>query len=141
LTSCRQSILRTSLKEILVSTASSINNGDGSAVLEEMIKRTSELKKNTAAIKDIDATDTESAIAFFEEQKKNQALGITGIKVGLAGFDNYLPSGITPGQLGVFLAYPGIGKSWLSLYFAVQAWKQGKSPMIVSLEMSESEVQ
>jgi replicative DNA helicase len=132
--------LTTSLKEILVSTASSINNGDGSAVLEEMIKRTSELKKNTAAIKDIDATDTESAIAFFEEQKKNQALGITGIKVGLAGFDNYLPSGITPGQLGVFLAYPGIGKSWLSLYFAVQAWKQGKSPMIVSLEMSESEV-
>ena len=132
--------LTTSLKEILVSTASNINNNDGSAVLEEMIKKTSELKKNTAAIKDIDATDTESAIAFFEEQKKNQALGVTGIKVGLAGFDNYLPSGITPGQLGVFLAYPGIGKSWLSLYFAVQAWKQGKSPMIVSLEMSESEV-
>jgi replicative DNA helicase len=45
-----------------------------------------------------------------------------------------------PGQLGVFLAYPGIGKSWLSLYFAVQAWKQGKSPMIISLEMSETEV-
>ncbi len=45
-----------------------------------------------------------------------------------------------PGQLGVFLAYPGIGKSWLSLYFAVQAWKQGRSPMIISLEMSEVEV-
>jgi replicative DNA helicase len=45
-----------------------------------------------------------------------------------------------PGQLGVFLAYPGIGKSWLALYFAVQAWKQGKTPMIISLEMSETEV-
>jgi replicative DNA helicase len=45
-----------------------------------------------------------------------------------------------PGQLGVFLAYPGIGKSWLALYFAVQAWKQGKSPMVISLEMSETEV-
>jgi replicative DNA helicase len=45
-----------------------------------------------------------------------------------------------PGQLGVFLAYPGIGKSWLSLYFAVQAWKQGKSPLVISLEMSETEV-
>jgi replicative DNA helicase len=45
-----------------------------------------------------------------------------------------------PGQLGVFLAYPGIGKSWLSLYFAVQAWKSGKSPLVISLEMSETEV-
>jgi replicative DNA helicase len=40
----------------------------------------------------------------------------------------------------VFLAYPGIGKSWMALYFAVQAWKQGKSPLIISLEMSETEV-
>jgi replicative DNA helicase len=40
----------------------------------------------------------------------------------------------------VFLAYPGIGKSWLALYFAVQAWKQGKTPLVVSLEMSETEV-
>jgi replicative DNA helicase len=132
--------LTNSLKEILISTASSINTGEGSTVLEEIIKKTSELKKNTAAIKDIDATDTDAAVVFFEEQKKNKELGVTGIKTGLAGFDNYLPSGITPGQLGVFLAYPGIGKSWLSLYFAIQAWKQGKSPMIISLEMSESEV-
>ena len=67
-------------------------------------------------------------------------LGAVGIKTGLPGFDNYLPSGIMPGQLGVFLAYPGIGKSWLALYFAVQAWRQGKSPLIISLEMSEVEV-
>jgi replicative DNA helicase len=45
-----------------------------------------------------------------------------------------------PGQLGVFLAYPGIGKSWMALYFAVQAWKQGKTPLVISLEMSETEV-
>jgi replicative DNA helicase len=65
---------------------------------------------------------------------------LVGITTGLPGFDNYLPSGIMPGQLGVFLAYPGIGKSWLALYFAVQAWKQGKSPLIISLEMGEAEV-
>ncbi len=69
-----------------------------------------------------------------------QDLGHIGIKTGLPGFDNYLPSGIMPGQLGVFLAYPGIGKSWLALYFAVQAWKQGRSPLVISLEMSETEV-
>ena len=132
--------LNDSLKDILRGAASEVQQGQGPKALDELITRTSELKKNTSKIRDIDVTDLESAVAYFENIKEQQALGHRGIKTGLPGFDNYLPSGIMPGQLGVFLAYPGIGKSWLALYFAVQAWKQGKSPMVISLEMSETEV-
>ncbi len=132
--------LQTSLKQILVSAATDVQDGRGVQVLESLIAKTSELKKNTSVIRDIDATDLQSAVAYYENVQKQQELGVLGIKTGLPGFDNYLPSGIMPGQLGVMLAYPGIGKSWLSLYFAVQAWKQGKSPMVISLEMSETEV-
>ena len=132
--------LTESIKDILRSAASEVQGGNGSEALEQLITKTSELKKNTSAIRDIDATDLDSAVAYYEQVKKQQELGAIGIKTGLPGFDNYLPSGIMSGQLGVFLAYPGIGKSWLALYFAVQAWKQGKSPMIISLEMSETEV-
>ncbi len=132
--------LNESLKDIIRTAATEVQGGNGSIALESLITKTSELKKNTAAIRDIDVTDLESAVAYFENVKKQQELGAIGIKTGLPGFDNYLPAGIMPGQLGVFLAYPGIGKSWLSLYFAVQAWKQGKSPLIISLEMSETEV-
>jgi replicative DNA helicase len=132
--------LNDSLKDILRSAASEVQSGQGVTALEEIITKTSELKKNTSAIRDIDATDIDSAIAYFEQVKADNALGKRGIKTGLPGFDNYLPSGIMPGQLGVFLAYPGIGKSWMALYFAVQAWKQGKTPLIISLEMSETEV-
>jgi replicative DNA helicase len=132
--------LQTSLKQILVSAATDVQDGKGVQVLESLITKTSELKKNTSVIRDIDATDLQSAVAYYENVQKQQELGVLGIKTGLPGFDNYLPSGIMPGQLGVMLAYPGIGKSWLSLYFAVQAWKQGKSPMVISLEMSETEV-
>jgi replicative DNA helicase len=132
--------LNDSLKEIIRTTATDMQSGNGNKVLEDIIQKTSELKKNTAAIRDIDATDIESALSYFEEVRKKQELGAMGIKTGLSGFDDYLPSGILPGQLGVFLAYPGIGKSWLSLYFAVQAWKQGKTPLIISLEMNETEV-
>jgi len=132
--------LTDSLKDILRTAAGEVQSGNGGEALNQLITKTSELKKNTSAIRDIDVTDLESAIAYFENVKKQQALGISGIKTGLPGFDNYLPAGIMPGQLGVFLAYPGIGKSWLALYFAVQAWKQGKSPMVISLEMSETEV-
>ena len=129
-----------SLKDILRNTASEVQNGQGVEALEHLISKTSELKKNTAVIRDIDVTDIESAVAYYEQVQAATAAGTMGIKTGLPGFDNYLPAGITPGQLGVFLAYPGIGKSWLSLYFAVQAWKQGKSPLVISLEMSETEV-
>lgn len=132
--------LNDSLKDILRSAATEIQGGNGGGALETLIHKTSELKKNTSSIRDIDVTDLDSAIAYFENVKKQQELGLVGIKTGLPGFDNYLPAGIMPGQLGVFLAYPGIGKSWLALYFAVQAWKQGRSPMVISLEMSETEV-
>ena len=132
--------LQTSLKQILVAAATDVQDGKGVQVLESLITKTSELKKNTSVIRDIDVTDLQSAVSYYENVQKQQELGMLGIKTGLPGFDNYLPSGIMPGQLGVMLAYPGIGKSWLSLYFAVQAWKQGKSPMVISLEMSETEV-
>ncbi|MBM3910707.1 MAG: hypothetical protein FJ356_03555 [Thaumarchaeota archaeon] len=132
--------LNDSLKDIIRNAATEVQGGQGVKALEQLITKTSELKKNTSAIRDIDATDIQSAVAYFENVKKQQELGKIGIKTGLPGFDNYLPSGIMPGQLGIFLAYPGIGKSWLALYFAVQAWKQGKTPMIISLEMSETEV-
>jgi len=132
--------LNDSLKDIIRHAASEVQGGNGNEALTNLITKTSELKKNTSAIRDIDATDLDSAVAYFEHVKKQQELGVIGIKTGLPGFDNYLPAGIMPGQLGVFLAYPGIGKSWLALYFAVQAWKQGKSPMVISLEMSETEV-
>ncbi len=132
--------LNDSLKDILRSAAGEVQVGNGTEALNGLITKTSELKKNTSAIRDIDATDLDSAIAYFEKIQEQKLTGQVGIKTGLPGFDNYLPSGIMPGQLGVFLAYPGIGKSWLALYFAVQAWKQGKSPLVISLEMSETEV-
>jgi len=132
--------LNDSLKDILRNTASEVQAGQGVKALEDIITKTSALKKTTTVIRDIDATDIEDAVAYYENVKRQNELGSVGIKTGLAGFDNYLPAGITPGQLGVFLAYPGIGKSWMALYFAVQAWKSGKSPLVISLEMSETEV-
>jgi replicative DNA helicase len=132
--------LNDNLKDIIRVAAGEIQSGEGPKALEDLIAKTSELKKNTSTIRDIDATDIDSAVQYYESVQRQKELGMFGIKTGLAGFDNYLPSGIMPGQLGVFLAYPGIGKSWMALYFAVQAWKQGKSPLIISLEMSETEV-
>jgi hypothetical protein len=77
--------LRDSLKDILRSAATDVQQGEGNKALENLITKTSELKKNTAAIRDIDVTDLESAIAYFENVKKQQELGHIGIKTGLPG--------------------------------------------------------
>ena len=136
----RSDYLNDGLRTMLRSAAQDIQDGKSTDALNTLINETANLKKATADIRDLDVTDVDDAVAYFEHMKELRESGSYGIYTGLAGFDNYLPAGITPGQLGVLLAYPAIGKSWMALYLAVQAWKNGKSPLIVSLEMTEAEV-
>jgi replicative DNA helicase len=136
----RTSYLQDSLSNVLMSTAKQLQDNKPNDALNNLIGKTSELKKITADIRDVDATDIEDALAHFHHVKELNEKGNYGIKTGLAGFDNYLPAGITPGQFGILLAYPAIGKSWLALFMAVQAWKNGRKPLVISLEMTETEV-
>ena len=53
-----------SLKDILRNAATEVQSGQSVKALEELITKTSELKKNTSAIRDIDATDLANAVAF-----------------------------------------------------------------------------
>lgn len=128
------------VREILREAAGQVQEGDVNSAVDELISGASNLKKTTSAVKDIDLVDSESAIDHFKALQALSAMDSSGVRTGLHGFDAVLPGGIAPGMLGIILAYPAIGKSFLSLYFAVQAWKQGKTPLILSLEMSESEV-
>jgi replicative DNA helicase len=136
----RTEFLNDNVKVMLRSAASQVQDGDSTAALEVLMTETARLKHITSTARDLDVSNVDDAIAYFENIKRMQDSGTHGIYTGLAGFDNYMPAGITPGQLGVLLAYPAIGKSWMALYLAVQAWKNGKSPLIVSLEMTETEV-
>jgi replicative DNA helicase len=136
----RTDFLETSLGSVLMSTANQLQNHQPNEALNTLISKTSELKKSTADIRDVDAVDIEDAVNHFEHIRKLNESGSHGIKTGLAGFDNYLPAGIMPGQFGILLAYPAIGKSWLALFMAVQAWKNGRRPLVISLEMTETEV-
>lgn len=136
----RTEYLNDKVKIMLRDAASKVQEGDSLSALDALLGETARLKHVTSPVRDLDVSNVDDAIAYFENIKKQQEAGTHGIYTGLAGFDNYLPAGITAGQLGVLLAYPAIGKSWMALYLAVQAWKNGKSPLIVSLEMTETEV-
>lgn len=127
------------IRDILKQSAAKLQD-DPIDALNTIIAESSNLKKVTSDVRDIDATDIDDAVSYFQQIAELARLGSHGIKTGLAGFDNYLPAGIMPGQFGVLLAYPQIGKSWLMLYMAIQAWLHGKKPMVISLEMTEGEV-
>ncbi len=75
--------LTNSLKDIIRSAATDVQGGLGLDALESLITKTAELRKNTAAIRDIDVTDLDSAVAYFENLKKQQEAGALGIKTGL----------------------------------------------------------
>ena len=59
----RSEYLTDSLKDIIRSAASEVQSGNGPDALDSLITSTSALKKNTSAIRDIDVTDLESAVA------------------------------------------------------------------------------
>jgi replicative DNA helicase len=136
----RHEYLDESVKLMMSAAASEIKAKNPEKALDDLITGSANIKRLTSTVRDLDVTNIDDTIAHFENIQKMQAAGAWGIKTGLKGFDNYLPAGITPGQLGVILAYPAIGKSWMVLYLAVQAWLNGKSPLVVSLEMTEAEV-
>ena len=136
----RTQFLEDNLRNALMTSAKQLNEHQPIEALNSIISKTSDLKRISSDVRDIDATDIEDAAAHFIHIKELSEQGIHGVRTNLAGFDNYLPGGVTPGQFGILLAYPAIGKSWLAIFMAVQAWKAGKKPLIVSLEMTEKEV-
>jgi len=136
----RSEYLNDNVKIMLREAASDVSEGQSLTALDNILKETARLKNITSPARDLDVSNVDDAISYYENVKRQQESGTYGIYTGIKGFDNFMPSGIMPGNFGILLAYPAIGKSWMALYFAVAAWKKGKSPLIVSLEMTETEV-
>lgn len=136
----RTQYLNDNVAIMLRDAASKVKEGDALASLDIILGETARLKHVTSPVRDLDVSNVDDAISYFENIKRQQEAGTYGIYTGIKGFDLYMPSGIMPGNFGILLAYPAIGKSWMALYFAVAAWRKGKTPLIVSLEMTETEV-
>lgn len=136
----KETFLDESLRSTVKKAAQLLQDNESGKALTSLNSDISSLSRITAKVRDIDVTDVDDAIAYFDKQREAAMNGDVGIRSNIASFDVCLPMGISKGQLGVLLAYPAIGKSWLALYLAVQAWKNGRTPMILSLEMTEQEV-
>jgi replicative DNA helicase len=76
-------------------------------------------------------SDMESRIAEYETTDGDAK---TGIDMGIPILDN-LTMGIQPHEYVTVMGWTGTGKSTLAQWMLFNAWAQGKTPMLVSLEM------
>lgn len=134
----RKDFADSTVMQILRGAADLHKKGNSKGAANFMRTKISELEQTISSVRDLDVTDAALAQAYFDRQRSAQTR--PGIVTNFELFDLALPQGIAPGMMGVLLAYPGNMKSYLMAYIMVQAWYQGKSPMIISLEMTEEEV-
>lgn len=77
----------------------------------------------------------EAASRGNEYVKRRERRGLLGISTGIQELDE-LTNGWLPEDLITIVGRTNEGKSWVLLYFLVQAWKQGKRVLLYSGEMS-----
>jgi replicative DNA helicase len=133
---------RSRLRMALMEAGQKLKNSPVEKVIAELQTNISDISKHTNSIKDMDLTDWKDAEVHMEALRRRSAEmgGSPGIKTGFDSIDLSYPTGMAPGHYIVVIGYPSRGKTWLTAYLAVKAWQQGFKPMIVSAEMSDSDM-
>lgn len=112
--------------------------GESQKALEYWQSTTSELIKETNT-KCIDLIK-ESNIRFEEYLQRTRDFNRYYHKTGLAELDEVIGGWDAKDELGLILARPNVGKTWIMIYFALQSAKQGLKVGIYSGEMSDNKI-
>lgn len=106
--------------------------------LSYLMEETSKVYKFASSLKDTDLVgDWRERFDDLLERSKHHKT-IQGIPSGIKVIDKVF-GGWQPGDFVVLLGWTGVGKSFIARLFAVNAWKAGYRPMIISLEMNKQQ--
>lgn len=106
--------------------------------LSYLMEETSKVYKFASSLKDTDLVgDWRERFDDLVERSKNHK-DVQGIPSGIKVIDKVF-GGWQPGDFVVLLGWTGVGKSFIARLFAVNAWKAGYRPMIISLEMNKQQ--
>ena len=134
----REDFLKNKLGSLLLNASVASKSDSPQRVLEKMQAKLSELSRYNSAIRDVNIKDINSAVEHYEHTKMiaDEHGGTLGIPTGIEAIDKSYTTGFAPGHLAVVIGYQGRAKSGVTALFAINAWKAGFRPMVVSLEMS-----
>ena len=140
----REQFLERKVSGTLTNGVKNIQSGavNPSEALQMLQNVLSEYNKYTANSVVTDVMDFDIAEEHYEEVRKRIAEngGVSGIGTGFDFFDSAYPTGMQAGDLIVVLGWTGRAKSFFTTYVACHAFKEGRTPMIASLEMNADKI-
>lgn len=105
--------------------------------LSYLMEETSRLYKFSSSLKDTDlAGEWKDRAENLRERSTRDNNELQGLPSGINVIDKTF-GGWQPGDFVVLLGWTGVGKSFIARLFAVNAWKAGYRPLIISLEMNK----
>lgn len=107
--------------------------------LAYLMESTSKLYKFSSSLKDTDlVSEWRDRYEDLLERSKNPDKQYIGVPSGIDVIDKTF-GGWQAGDFVVLLGWTGVGKSFIARLFAVNAWKSGYRPLIISLEMNKKQ--
>jgi len=107
--------------------------------LAYLMENTLQLYKFSSNLKDTDlAGEWKDRVVDLRERAKRGNNELQGIPSGINVIDKQF-GGWQPGDFIVLLGWTGVGKSFIARLFAVNAWRAGYRPLIISLEMNKQQ--
>lgn len=132
----RKEYLKENIEDMLLTIGKNIKKRDPADILDGVLRRAGELSKYTTRVQDIDITDADKALEVFQKARDATESGSLGVKTGIDVIDEFVPTGLVGGMSVTFFGYSSKGKSWIADLIASNAYRQGKTVLIFSLEMS-----
>ncbi len=115
-----------------------INESGPKEALSFLMEETSKLYKFSSNLKDTDLAGEWKDRANDLRARSLNPKKIAGVPSGIDVIDKVF-GGWQPGDFIVLLGWTGVGKSFIARLFAVNAWKAGYRPLIISLEMNKQQ--
>lgn len=131
----RAEFLRENIEDMLLRVGKNVRVKDPEDILDRILRRAGELSKFTTRVKDIDVADPDEALEHFKKAREANESGELGIKTGIGVLDEYVATGLTGGMSVTLFGYSSKGKSWIADLIASNVYEQGKTVMLLSLEM------
>ena len=126
-------------RQIVAKAHSLIAEAGPKDALSYLMEQTSKLYKYSSSLKDTDlVSEWRDRYDDLKERSLNPDKQYVGIPSGIDVIDKTF-GGWQEGDFIVLLGWTGVGKSFIARLFAVNAWKAGYRPMIISLEMNKKQ--
>jgi replicative DNA helicase len=131
----RKHSLGRGVRNALYKASECLKNGDDPAkILSLLQNQATELMRDSGRLSDTNIADFTERAEILQDRINNPNKKTLGVPTGFNVIDAHF-GGSQPGDFIVVMGWTGVGKSAFTRLVAANAWRQGYTPLIISLEM------